>query len=537
MLAALLRALMIGAAGAAGAVLVTVLASPLTPVGEARLADPSPGGMSVDPVVLPLGALAVLAAVTAVSAWPAVRHARLLSNRPPPGPAPALVHSAGRAAALAGLPATAVIGIRRALDRGRGGQPVGTALLGTVMAVAALCATAVFGASLTHLISTPALYGAPFQAYFSGDGEPGSAAVVSGPLLDGLRKDSAIEQITLAAFVEVTVNGSPVRAVAMTPLRGAALLSALDGRLPRGDRGIMLGVATMRATGARLGGTVRVTITDPAGAPHQASFRVIGRASLNAGTGGLGNGAVMTTGAFIGAQCPAGRGQPACQRAVRQGLAPQRFVAHLAHRLEGLAVLLMLTVREPRAGTAQQKSLIAGLAAEASVIALRPAALGAAACAELVSGRLGADPSPAFQYACRELTGGNPLLLRGLLASLAAEGVKGTDAEVPHLRRLTPSSVSRSVLLQLGRMPAAALAAARAVAVLGTAATPERAGRLTGLDGDSSAEAIGALMAERLIEARPGAAVRASPGAVCGLPGPGPAGAAALAQTRRPHAR
>src|SRR5271165_669343 len=178
----------------------------------------------------------------------------------------------------------------------------------------------------------------------------------------------------------------------------------------------------------------------------------------------------------------------------------QRFVAHLAHRLEGLAVLLVLTVREPRSGTAQQKSLIAGLAAEASVIALRPAALGAAACAELVRGALGAGPSPAFQDACRELTGGNPLLLRGLLASLAAEGVKGTDAEVAHLRRLTPGSVSRSVLLQLGRMPAAALAAARAVAVLGTAATAERAGRLAGLDGDASAEAIGALMAERLIE-------------------------------------
>ncbi len=178
----------------------------------------------------------------------------------------------------------------------------------------------------------------------------------------------------------------------------------------------------------------------------------------------------------------------------------QRFVAHLAHRLEGLAVLLVLTVREPRSGTAQQKSLIAGLATEASVIALRPAALGAAACAELVRGTLGVDPSPAFQGACRELTGGNPLLLRGLLASLAAEGAKGTDAEVPHLRRLTPGSVSRSVLLQLGRMPAAALAAARAVAVLGTAATAGRAGRLAGLDGDASAEAIGALMAERFIE-------------------------------------
>jgi DNA-binding CsgD family transcriptional regulator len=178
----------------------------------------------------------------------------------------------------------------------------------------------------------------------------------------------------------------------------------------------------------------------------------------------------------------------------------QRFVAHLAHRLEGLAVLLVLTVREPRSGTAQQKSLIAGLAAEASVIAVRPAALGAAACAELVRGTLGADPSASFQEACRELTRGNPLLLRGLLTSLAAEGVKGTDAEVPHLRRLTPGSVSRSVLLQLGRMPAAALAAARAVAVLGTAATAGRAGRLAGLDSDTCAEAVAALMAERFIE-------------------------------------
>ena len=320
LLLALLRALLTGAAGAAGAVLVTVLASPLTPVGEARLAVPSPGSMSFDPVVLPLGALAVLAAVTAVSAWPALRYARLPSNRPQ-RPAGTVTVTAGQAAALAGLPAPALIGIRHAFERGRGGQPVGTALLGTVMAVAALCATAVFGASLTHLVSTPALYGAPFQAYFAGDGEPGSQAVVNGPLLDSLRKDRAIEQITLGAFVEVNVNGRHVRTIAMTPLRGAALLSAVDGRLPSGNRDIMLGVATMHATGARLGGTVRVTVSDPAGVRHEARFRVIGRASLNAGATGLGNGAVMTTSAFVDAQCPPGGGQPACQRAVRRGIA------------------------------------------------------------------------------------------------------------------------------------------------------------------------------------------------------------------------
>jgi DNA-binding CsgD family transcriptional regulator/tetratricopeptide (TPR) repeat protein len=178
----------------------------------------------------------------------------------------------------------------------------------------------------------------------------------------------------------------------------------------------------------------------------------------------------------------------------------QRFIAHLARRLDGLAVLLVLTVREPRSGTPQQKTLTAALAMETSVTTLRPAALSAAACAELIGGTLGPDPAPAFQAACRELTGGNPLLLRGLLAGLAAAGLAGTGDEVPRLRRLAPGPVARSVLLQLGRMPAAALAAARAVAVLGTAATAERARRLAGLDGDACAEAISALMAERLIE-------------------------------------
>ena len=178
----------------------------------------------------------------------------------------------------------------------------------------------------------------------------------------------------------------------------------------------------------------------------------------------------------------------------------QRFIAYLVRRLDGLAVLLALTVREPRSGTARDKALTAGLAMETSVITLRPAALSAAACGDLVRRILGTVPSVAFQHACRELTGGNPLLLRGLLAGLVAEGISGTDADLPHLRRLTPGTVSRSVLLQLGRMPAAALAAARAVAVLGTAATVDRTRRLADLDGDTCAEAIGALMAERLVE-------------------------------------
>ena len=215
--AALARALLIGVVGAAGAVLLAVLVSPLTPVGEARIAVPSPGTMSFDPVVLPLGALAgagrcdrgvglARGALGPVAAQSAAQQ-----------PAAPVVAAVGRATARAGLPATALVGIRHALERGRDGQPVGTALLGTVMAVAALCATAVFGASLTHLVSSPALYGAPFQAYFSSDGLPGSQAKVTGPVLDSLRRDHAIRQITLGAFVEVNINGRHVRTIVDDP--------------------------------------------------------------------------------------------------------------------------------------------------------------------------------------------------------------------------------------------------------------------------------------------------------------------------------
>jgi hypothetical protein len=341
----LLRTLLTSAAGAAGAVLIAVLASPLTPVGEARLAVPAAGRMSLDHAVVLPGALAVLVAVTAMSVWPAIRQARPLSNHPPWRPASATV-AAGRAAGQARLSAPALIGIRHAFDRGRDGKPVGTALLGTVMAVVALCATAVFGASLAHLVSSPELYGAPFQAYFSSDGTPGSQAKVNGPVLKSLKDDDAIEQITLGAFVEVNVNGRHVRTVAMTPVRGAALLSTLDGRLPRGDRDIMLGVATMRATGARVGETVRVTVADPDGTPHAASFHVIGRASMNAGTGGLGNGAVMTTSAFISAQCPAGPKQAACQSSARAGLSTEVLV-RAAPGAAGKAALARHTGKYP----------------------------------------------------------------------------------------------------------------------------------------------------------------------------------------------
>ena len=50
-------------AGAAGAVALAAALSPLTPVGEARLATADPGAVSVDPLVTLIGVPAVVAAV------------------------------------------------------------------------------------------------------------------------------------------------------------------------------------------------------------------------------------------------------------------------------------------------------------------------------------------------------------------------------------------------------------------------------------------------------------------------------------------
>ena len=335
----LARALVIGLAGAAGAVALAGALSPLTPVGEARLAAADPGIVSVDPLVTLIGVPGVVAAVLLLSVWPAVRYAR--PARPDPLlPAGGLARSVVGAVAAVGAPPSVLIGVRYAFERGRGRVPVpvGSALLGTVLAVTALSATTVFGASLTGLINSPALYGAQYDVKFSNEGT-GSGAVLTGPLLDRLRRDPAIDRVTVATEVEINVNGRNVRAVAVTAARGPALISAVDGRLPRGDQDIMLGATTLRSLGARAGHTVQVTVNDPVtGAARTTPFRITGRASFAPSfvTGGFGSGAALTVSALLHAQCP--DGGPACLRKAQQGLIYSVLV-HAAPGPSGAAAL------------------------------------------------------------------------------------------------------------------------------------------------------------------------------------------------------
>ncbi len=227
-----LRNLVVALAGGAGAVVVAYSLSPLTPVGEARLAEPSTG-LAFDPLVLCARGVGDRGRGGSPGVWPAVRASRVrIDDEWVPDSYPSSVVAR---LATTGAPPSAVIGVRHALERGRGAAsiPVGTALFGTALAVMALCATAVFGASLSHLTATPALYGSDYQLTFSNVG--GGAGNFTSELA-GLEHDPAITGIMLAARDEVSINGVSVLAIAGKAVRGPLLMSIVSGRLPTGDR-------------------------------------------------------------------------------------------------------------------------------------------------------------------------------------------------------------------------------------------------------------------------------------------------------------
>ncbi len=321
----MLRTLALAVAGVAGGVALGYGLSPLAPAGEARLADPAPG-LAFDGPVAVIGAAGSLTVVLALGLIPALRMTRRMTgatarSRGLAQPAHVALPSRLVAALTAtGLPLAAVLGIRRALERGKGSRaaPVGTALVGTAAAVAALCATAVFGGSLSHLIATPELYGDPFQALFTSS-VPGSPS--TGSLLPEFQRDPAMARITLMTLPALTVNQADVRAIAVTTVRGPVLLSAVDGRLPAANGEIALGPSTMRDVGAHLGGTVTVGVADPDGAPRDSRFRVVGVLAFPSdfGTGGLGAGAALTTAGYIAAQCPPSGAQPKCRQQALAG--------------------------------------------------------------------------------------------------------------------------------------------------------------------------------------------------------------------------
>jgi hypothetical protein len=268
-------------AGAALAVGGAVAASPLTPIGPARLAEPDPG-ISVNVAVLGIGFIAIIAALlarVAVTAW------RQASARAAIGAlgsvAPAMAGQSRRPLlaerlALAGAPLEAVAGIRFALDpgRGRNSVPVRSALLGLAVAVAAVAGAVTFGANLIRLVDTPVLYGQTWDVAWDGQFAsvtPQQFAQITGTV-------PQITDVTFGVHGTVTIHGqgpaggqggaagpdTVIPAIGLARGTGPVMSpTVLDGRPPRNSSEIVLGTSVLRQFGLHRG--QHVSVDTPAG--------------------------------------------------------------------------------------------------------------------------------------------------------------------------------------------------------------------------------------------------------------------------------
>ena len=183
----------------------------------------------------------------------------------------------------------------------------------------------------------------------------------------------------------------------------------------------------------------------------------------------------------------------------RADLPSLRFLAHLAHRIEGLPVVLALAQRSGDEAT--DPALLDELAAQPLCRVLRPRALTPDGIGQLVRGIVGQDAGPEFNSACLSLTGGNPLLVRSLLSVFSLEDQPLTVEGLRRATRSRDTSFSEAVLTILRKQPGPTLAAVSAMVVMGEGAAPEMCARLAGLDEAALVSAIRTLRSIGLVTA------------------------------------
>ncbi len=247
---------LVAAAGMVLAIPAAYALSVFTPVGLARRAEISPG-FSFDTSILLGGAVLLTLLLTARAALAAQRAAWRQAD-PAAG-------SQGRGSRLArwlarrGFPSPVVTGVRLAFEPGsdRSPVPVRSAVLGTALALAAVIAALVFGASLAHVIGDPRLAGWNWDVAV---GNPHSGNT-SAQTIPKLRANASLAGFTATALGDGIIGGQDVPVVGLQTLRGHVAPPLLAGRLPQGPREIALSGGELRAQHRSVGGLVSARTT------------------------------------------------------------------------------------------------------------------------------------------------------------------------------------------------------------------------------------------------------------------------------------
>ena len=259
------------------AVVVAVGLSGLAPIGPVRRVDPSPG-IAFDWTVLTGGLLVLLVGLLVVAFvhahWQAPhRAARRSASR---GRSSRLA----QAAVSSGLPVPVMTGVRFALEpgRGRNAVPVRSAIVGAVLAVVVLVGTLTFAASLTNLVSHPALYGWNWN-YELVSGYGGISNIPQTAASRRLARDPSIAAWSGAYLTVLELDGQPVPALAMSPDSPVAP-PLLSGHGVQTAHEIVLGATTLAELHKHVGETV--TLTSGSNAVTPTPLVIVGTATLPA---------------------------------------------------------------------------------------------------------------------------------------------------------------------------------------------------------------------------------------------------------------
>ena len=263
------RASIIGLVAAAASIPVAILLSPLTPIGLARVAEPSPG-IRIDVPALFLGAAAIMlltVAVTILPAHAAARSAVRFSGQQAGGEHPSAL--AGALARTWSSPAGSA-GLSMALEPGRGRDavPVRSAVLGSAIGIAALAASLLFASSLRHVLGTPRLSGFTWDALVADQENPPQTA-------NALRADRRVAGFSRGGYATVRIGGISLFAL-VTNGSGPAHPIISEGRAPVSAGEIALGVNTLRSAHKAIGDTIEVSLDTADNPPPPVRMRIVG---------------------------------------------------------------------------------------------------------------------------------------------------------------------------------------------------------------------------------------------------------------------
>jgi len=283
--------------GSGLALVVAVALSPLAPIGPVRSLYPD-RGIAFDAPALGYGFLVLLLLLSAITFALIRRRSRRVANRAR-RVSPPLGSRAGRMASEIGLPVTAVVGIRFALEPAgdRDAAPVRSALVGAMLAVMIVVATLTFGSSLNTLVSHPALYGWNWNYALTsnGNGVPPQAARLLG-------SDPYVASYSGDNFANAQIDGVTVPII-LTTYRATVTAPIITGHEVTGAHQIVLGAETMQGLHKHLGQTVIVTYGTKKDYPvyvPPTRMTIVGTATLPA----IGGTLTLHTSMGVGAEIP-----------------------------------------------------------------------------------------------------------------------------------------------------------------------------------------------------------------------------------------